>query len=129
MGTEKFMDNRKAKGNNNIWQILLHQPFRQTSFRPHVPDYSSRNSISRKQEEYHEKMSKIIDFSKPQSRIVQPNEWQDLSTTTSSTSLLMSRTDIDVLSKELHFENPVDIFDWLRAILSNTVEKIHFRKD
>ena len=27
------------------------------------------------------------------------------------------KNDIDIISKELHFENPVDIFDWLRAVL------------
>jgi hypothetical protein len=129
MGTEKFMDNRKAKGNNNnLWQIFYTNLFVRHLFDHMYLTILPETLSAENKKEYQEKMNKIIDFSKGQTKELYSKMSGKTINNYIEYFLAHVKNDIDTISKELHFENPVDIFDWLRAILSNSVEKIHFEK-
>ena len=77
--------------------------------------------------QYKKKMSSIVNFDDKTTR--------DLFGTMSGKSiasfteyfLAHVKNDIQVISKELRFGDPVSIFDWLRASLSKMVEEMHFK--
>jgi hypothetical protein len=124
VGRETFMERRKLKGNSPFWQIFFCNLFLRHLFDHMLLTIIPETLTASNKETYDQKMKQIIDFSNPNNKELYGRMSGKEIHSYMEYFLAHVKNDIEILKKELNFENPVDIFDWLRATMTVVVEKM-----
>jgi len=128
VGIDTFMEKRKLKGNSPFWQIFFCNLFLRHLFDHMLLTIIPETLTAANKETYDAKMQSIVDFKNPNIKELYGKMSGKEVHNYMEYFLAHVKNDIEILKSELHFENPVEIFDWLRATMTVAVEKIHKEK-
>ena len=124
IGPEKFLEKRKMKANTPFWQVFFCNLFIRHLF-DHMFLTILPETLTTTKEAFNAKVKQIINYDQPLIKELYGKMSGKEIHNHMEYFLAHVKNDIDVLAKELLFENPVDIFDWTRAMLTTLVEKMH----
>jgi hypothetical protein len=124
LGGKTFVEKRKAKNVNEFWRAHY-----VNMFLKHLYDHMYLTIIPEIQNEnnkleFKNIINKLFNFENAGIKELYGTMSSQKINNAFEYLLAHVKNDIDTISKELHFENPVDIFDWLRANLTIIVMRL-----